>query len=265
MKTKLSTISEDDRLLIISANSGGGGWRMARLACCHSNVYWYTSKSNGQTPWDMTNDFSCTERLLAPNHFDRTLPCGNVMPIFGERISRFWDDNKWINKWRSIYNRLELPNKKLVYVSHDSPKEIRSWFPNCTIINIYEEDSSNSAKWHIKTSSNYRINHHYSGMKPDYKNNYQIMLDYIIQNKIDSSFKDIWLYQTHRTLTWSNELIDLYHKHEYQQCENENKLRQSQQELCDVNITWNTFDLSQLKVLGKLNGNFSKVFRNPRL
>jgi len=265
MKMKPCIISEDDRLLVISANSGGGGWKMARLSCCYENVYWYAHKTNGEYPWTMPEDYTCTERLLAKNHFDRKLPDDKTVPLFGERISRFWDNDEWMVKWNTIFDSLDLPNKMLVTVVHDSPAEIRQWFPNSFIINIFEEDSTNSSNWHLKTSANYRINHHFSGMKPDYKNKYAKVLDHIIVNKENATFKDIWLYNTFQTFEWDDETYNLYEQYEHHRIHCENKLRQSQSEYCNINTTWNTFNVDMLKpALGDLNDNHIKVYSNPR-
>lgn len=264
MKTTHSIISEDDRLLIVSANSGGGGWKMARLSCCYEGVYWYACDSNGDHPWTMPDDYECTERLLAKNHFNRYLPNGDVVPLFGERVSRFWNDDAWIQRWQRLYNQLDLPDKKLVFVSHDSPQELRNWFPNSFIINLYEDDSKNSSNWHLRTSANYRIDHHFSGMKPAYKNRYQNIIDLILNNKASPTFKDIWLYNTFQCFDWTDELYKLYEDYEHHRIHCENLLRQSQSAYCDINTTWNTFSVDILKALGKLDDNYTKVFGLPR-
>ena len=265
MKTVPYTISKDDRLLIISANSGGGGFKMARLSCCYQKVYWYSHKTNGEHPWTMPKDYTCTERILAKNHFDRKLPNGEVVPLFGQRVSRFWDDDGWIIRWQSIYNSMDLPDQMLVFVSHDSPIEIRQWFPNSTIINLFEEDSINSSNWHLKTSANYRIDHHLSGMKPFLKNQYALDLDYILKNKKNPMFRDIWLFQTLQRLDWDEEAYKLYDRHEHLRIACENKLRKSQSKYCDINTTWETFNVDLLKpLLGNLNKNYDKVYSNPR-
>jgi len=266
MKTTPYIISEDNRFLIISANSGGRGFAMGRIVCCHEDVYWYVNETNGKTPWDHTEDHTCTERKLAKNHFDRVLPCGNILPMFGERVSRFWDNEGWIFQWQYLIKNLDLPDKKLVYISHDSPKEIRSWFPNSTIINIFDDDSFDSSQWHLKTSANYRIDHHFSGMKPMEVNRYQGILNEIIENKENAMTRDIWLYSTFQTLDWDPELTKLYEQYEQHRIRCENKLRQMQTEYCDINITWKTLDIKILSpLLGKLDCNYDKVLRNSKL
>ena len=262
------TLSADDNFVIVSANSGGGGWKMARLSCCYENVYWYKYKSNGEYPWTMPEDYTCTERKLAKNHFDRILPDGKVVPLFGERVSRFWDDDAWMDRWRELYANLDLPDGKLVSVSHDSPFLLRKWFPNAFIINLYEEDSKVSADWHLQTSSNYRINHHFSGMRPEYKNAYAKKLDHIIVNKPwgeEATFKDIWLYDTHRLYEWTDDLYEEYKQHEYYTIGEENRMRKHQSMFCDINTTWDEFDVTILEpALGKINKNYGRVFSNPR-
>lgn len=266
MKMTHYTLSIDDNFVIVSANSGGRGWKMARLSCCYENVYWYKSKSNGEYPWTMPKDYTCTERKLAKSHFDRILFDGKVVPLFGERVSRFWDDDAWINQWRKLYNNLNLPNGKLVYVSHDSPSLLRRWFPNAFIINLYDDDSRVSADWHIQASSNYRIDHHFSGMKPNYKNAYAKKLDHIIANKSSAAFKDIWLYDTHRLYEWTDDLHEEYKKYEYSTVNKENEIRKDQYIFCDVNTTWNEFEVTMLEpVLGKLDNNYDKIFSKSRL
>jgi len=265
MKTTHSIISEDDRLLIVSANSGGGGWKMARLSCCYEHVYWYACDSNGEHPWTMPDDYDCTERLLAKNHFNRYLPNGDVVPLFGERVSRFWNDNAWMQRWQQIWNNLNLPDKKLVFVTHDHPIDIRSWFPNSTIINVYEEDSTNSSNWHLRTSANYRIDHHFSGMKPEYKNQYQQTIDTILANKSNAQFRDIWLYNTFRTFDWTDELTILYERYEHERLHCENLMRKQQSDYCNINTTWQTFTVDLLEpLLGPIDDNHTKIFRLAR-
>lgn len=259
------TLSTDDNFVIVSANSGGGGWKMARLACCYENVYWYKCKSNGDHPWTMPEDYTCTERKLAKNHFDRILADGKVVPLFGHRVSRFWNDDKWKAQWRKLYEQLKIPNGKLVFVSHDEPFLLRKWFPNAFIINLYEHDSRTSSNWHLQTSSNYRIDHHFSGMKPDYKNEYAKKLDHIITNKSDATFKDIWLYDTHHRYEWTDKLYTEYKEYEHYIIGEENRIRKHQLIFCDVNTTWSEFKVSMLEpALGKVNKNYDKVFSNPR-
>ena len=266
MKTAPSTISHDDRILVISANFGGRGWRMARLSTCYSGVYWYKSEKNGEFPWSFPKDFSCTERLLAPNHFDRHLSDGSVAPIFGERISRFWNNDNWKDRWIEIWNTLDLPEEKLVYVVHDEPKQIREWFPNSTIINLYDYDSKVSANWHLQTSANYRISHHFSDMKPDYRNHLQRTMDWIIDIKgSEAKFKDIWLCETHGVLEWNDELYEEYKQHEYQFVDEENWMRYDQREWADFTTTWDEFHPNQLKpFLGELDDNHTSVLGNSK-
>lgn len=261
MRTIPYTISEDDRLLIVSANSGGGGWKMARLSCCYDRVYWYADKNNGEHPWTLPDDYECTERILAKQHFNRILPNGDVVPLFGERVSRFWNDDEWMMRWQMLFYSLDLPDKKLVYVSHDSPKDIRTWFPNSTIINLYEEDSRNSSDWHLQTSANYRINHHFSGMKPAYQNRYQKMIDTILTSKKDPQTRDIWLYETFGTLQWTEELKSLYEEYEHHRIKCENHMRLQQADYCNLTTTWKTFNPDMLETfLGKLDDNHTKVY-----
>jgi hypothetical protein len=39
--------------LFILANQGAGGHRLGRIISCFNNVYWYSSKHNGEHPWDV--------------------------------------------------------------------------------------------------------------------------------------------------------------------------------------------------------------------
>lgn len=260
------TLSRDDNFVIVSANSGGRGWKMARLSCCYKSVYWYKCESNGEYPWTFPKDYTCTERTLAKNHFDRVLPDGKITPLFGERVSRFWNDNAWMHRWRELYNNLNLPNGKLVYVSHDPPQSLRNWFPNAIIINLYDDDSKVSANWHLQASSNYRIDHHFSGMKPDYKNTYAKKLDHIIASKPLATFKDIWLYDTYRLYEWTDNLYEEYKQYEYYTVNKENEIRKDQHIFCDVNTTWDEFKVTMLEpLLGELDNNYGKIFSKSRL
>ncbi len=264
------TISDEHKLIIISANSGGRGWKMARLTTCYEYVYWYKSKSNGEYPWTLPDNFECDERRLAKMHFDRKMPCGNIAPLFGYRVSRFWDDDGWKARWRELYDKLQKPTMDegqcLVYVSHEDPKTLREWFPNACIFCVYDKDSSVSAYWHLQTSAEYRIDHHFSGMKPDYRNNYQKTLDWIIEIRGDEAkFKDIWMYETHDKLEWNEELIAEYTQHELKTIDAENTLRYENREHADLTTTWDDFHVDLLKpFLGDLDANHTKILSPPQ-
>lgn len=182
------------KLLFISCNHGAGGHRLGRIVSCSDKVYWYAHKSNGYTPLDLPKQDICLERNIASHHFDRRLADNSMVPAIGERISLFWDDDEWLNNWNKIMNTLVIPNQYLVFVLHETPKQLRKWFPKSYIINLIDTDVENSLKRHLRSSSNFRIDVKHHGQKPAYKNKHQLDIDYCLSKSI-STMRKLWEYQ----------------------------------------------------------------------
>jgi len=237
---------ETYKLLLISANRGGGGWQFNRLLCCMEDIYWYDHPSNGKHPWQYVSENN-QETKWSPHHFDRLLPDGSVIPLVGERIACYWQDDAWLENWHTIMAQLKLPQGWISIMCHDCPRELRRWFPKACIINLIDDDPVNSGQRHYSTSANYRVNFKHRGQKPDYKTKFAELNEYIQTHSSTPKAKDRWLYQTHGHLSWNNDLEKQYLQHCIDQNIQQNKQKHQQKNYADINTTWNTLDLDKLQ------------------
>lgn len=224
------------KLLFISCNHGAGGHRLGRILSCFDSVYWYAHESNGYTPVDLPKQNICLERNIASHHYDRRLSDNSIVPAIGERISLFWNDDSWLDNWNKIMNTLVLPNKYLTFVLHETPKQLREWFPKSYIINMIDDDVEYSLKRHLKSSANFRINVKHHGQKPKYKNKHQNDIDHCI-NKSINTMQGLWEYQ--------NPNKD-YIENERQKMLSLNKSRLEQKAFSDHTMSWKNFSLPDL-------------------
>lgn len=230
------------KLLFISCNHGAGGHRLGRIISCFNSVYWYSHESNGKTPFDTPDQDICKERLIANYHYDRRLSDGSIVPAIGERISLFWNNDEWLHNWNRIMNTLSLPDQYLTFVLHETPKQLREWFPNSYIINFVDDDIERSLQRHLKSSSKFRIDVKHIGQKPQYKNKHQKDIDYCLSKSINT-MRELWEYQ--------NPTKD-YINNERQKMTSLNNSRIKQKSFSNHTMSWNNFNLPDL---GKLNTN----------
>lgn len=224
------------KLLFISCNHGAGGHRVGRIISSFDSVYWYSHPSNGILPQDVPEQKICKERLIANYHFDRRLSDDSMVPAIGERISLFWEDDGWLKNWNRIMNTLELPNQFITFVQHETPKQLREWFPESYIINFIDNDVEYSLKRHLKSSSNFRIDVKHIGQKPPYKNQHQKDIDHCLSNSINT-MRELWEYQ--------NPNKD-YVENERQKMILLNNERAEQKSFSDHTMSWEDFKLPDL-------------------
>lgn len=251
-----------NNLLLITSNQGAGGWRLSRLLSCHQRVYWFKTSENGEHPWSYPEtDSLCYEKAVSKHHYDREFSNKSKFPVLGERIAKFWDDDAWIDRWYDIIDTLDIDDT-LFYpiVVHDTPKTLREWFPDSTIINLIDDDPLYSCERHLTTSANFRINYHFSGMKPDYENEHQRMLNTILSIKPNAVYKDIYLFKHHHTLNWDNNTIKQYEKYERSHAIKQNNIRVLEQSFANFTMTWHNYNpISLESIFGTINENYKRI------
>lgn len=119
-------------LTIVTAMSGHGGHGLARkIAEGNLEYRWYDHRRNNKDDPDRFPELE-----LAQNHFRKRFSTGEVFPHLFDRISPL------INDITTYYNlaRGEIASisqgKRLVYVCHDTPEQIKEHFPNATVVQI---------------------------------------------------------------------------------------------------------------------------------
>lgn len=119
-------------LTIITAMSGHGGHTAARKIAENNPEYrWYDHPRNNK---DYLNKFP--ELNLAPNHFRKRFKDNTVFPHLFDRIETFLlDKEKYYSLVLDEINLLSK-GKCLVYVCHETPKKIKSRFPQSKVIQI---------------------------------------------------------------------------------------------------------------------------------
>ena len=250
----------DSQLMIISACPGAGGYRMSRILSCFENVYWYDHKNNGHTPWEFSQNGICKEQKFSKYHYDRILYNNQTIPLIGERIAKYWVDEKWLDNWHNLMQNINLSDN-FIYpiVVHDTPKQLRNWFPNSTIINLYDTNITATVDRHYKTSANYRVNFELKTQKPIYENNYQKDINYLIDVLPNPTVADLWLYQNYKTITWTDERKTNYRFSELNKIVLSHYKKIKEKKFADYNLCWKNLNLSQINNFGILDHNYEKL------
>lgn len=181
------------KLLIINSLQGAGGHRLGRILSCFEDVYWYSHPNNGLEPWSLALNNKIKESAISKYHYDRILSNGESIPLIGSRIEKYWDSPKWYDNWLSIMNTLDLPDKFLTFVVHDSPKYLRSFFPEAFIVNLIC-DPDKSTDRHMNTSAKFRIDFKLKGQRPDYKSVWVKASEQLLSKNKNATEADLWEY-----------------------------------------------------------------------
>lgn len=137
----MSTI---DDIIFVSFEPGNGGHRMARTIASLPEVHWYSNKDNGINPWNTHFEHTnIRQRYVAAKHFDRVTPYGTLPPTFDYAAGFFDDSDAYYNdiflpKFNTIAKHLD---KKIIYCTHSTPKQLQRYFPNSKIINVIPSDN----------------------------------------------------------------------------------------------------------------------------
>jgi len=169
---------------IVTAMSGHGGHTVARQIAENNNDYrWYDHPKNNPDHPD-----SFPELKIAQNHFKKRFQTGESFPQLFDRIESFLLDLD------AYYNLIEeeifniSQGKRLIYVCHETPKNIRKRYPDADIIQILPRESciEDVIDRHMKTHMKYPLQkniHNLPGRKPLLNKEYWNQQSWIENNK----------------------------------------------------------------------------------
>ena len=257
------------RYLLITANPGAGGHRLARLTACLNNVHWYSSEHNGINPWDTpqlkssTPDFIAGPRKIAPYHFQRIMGKNLYVPHIGERTIKFWNN---INEWKGMFNermeRITPPKEKyLMWLTHDDPNYLITIFPEAIIINLIDSDPTQVAERYLKTTAKFPYYYAFHGQHPRaYITDYDKELSYLHAQFPNMTFEDYWLYTNKKVYQWNELLKSEYKNYIHKEIQQYTRLRKQCNHSNVLNITWLTAKNELVKFLDStLEGQYEKL------
>jgi hypothetical protein len=119
-------------LTIVTAMSGHGGHGLARKIAEHNPDYrWYDHPRNNKE-----HPAKFPELDIAENHFRKRFSSNEVFPHLFDRIDSLINNEPAYYNLASNEIKLISQEKKLVYVCHDTPDQIKKKFPDSTVIQI---------------------------------------------------------------------------------------------------------------------------------
>lgn len=189
-------------LTIIVAMSGHGGHGLARTIAENNPEYrWYDHPKNNI---DHPDHFP--ELDLAKNHFRKRFADNSVFPHLFDRIDEFLKEDSVDNYYdlaKSEINTLSQ-GKKLIYVCHETPKNIKIKFPEANVIQILPTENilENVIERHMNTHMEYPIQSklHKLPMRDAMLNElYWSMRDWARDNK-NASLKNFRAYYLNKTV-----------------------------------------------------------------
>jgi hypothetical protein len=237
----MDTIFNNTNYLFILANQGAGGHRLGRIISCFNNVYWYSSKHNGEHPWDVFLDNTIAGKDISKYHYDRTL--GNkTVPVLGERILKWWDSEDWDKfyntTWLTEFKKITFPDNMIIHwVLHDTPAELHKKFPQAKIISLIDTDIELVTDRYMQTTAKFPCAINHFNLKPSYKNQYAHYVDELV----NPTEQQLW-FQINKNSTETD----------YINCIKENltllnNVRQSYVNKNYLTVTWGTLDIDILK------------------
>lgn len=119
-------------LTVVTAMSGHGGHGLARKIAEHNSEYrWYDHPRNNKE-----HPEKFPELNIAENHFRKRFSNNDVFPHLFDRIDTLINDE--LSYYALAANEIKLisQEKKLVYVCHETPNQIKKKFPEATVVQI---------------------------------------------------------------------------------------------------------------------------------
>lgn len=119
-------------LTIVTAMSGHGGHGLARkIAEGNLEYRWYDHPRNNKE-----NPEKFPELSIAENHFRKRFSNNDVFPHLFDRIDPLINDE--LSYYTLAANEIKSisQGKKLVYVCHETPDQIKKKFPEATVVQI---------------------------------------------------------------------------------------------------------------------------------
>jgi hypothetical protein len=250
-----------DKLIFVIASPGGGGHRLGRIICCFDNVFWYEAIRNGKYPWRIFPSDAVKGKTISSFHFDRRTAT-NMIPLVGERIERFWNDNDLYTLYSTVWDaqmdaagagEIINSNKSLVWVIHDTAEYILSKFPNAKIINLVDSNIDYIIDRYLKTTALFPIAIENKKLKPPYVNNHAKLLDELVEARsttllrnVEPTYRDFWAWENKQQLEYTNDLDDEYKSYV------SNLLTQQHVERIKespkyINVTWDNLNIDLIR------------------
>lgn len=140
--TIISDVYNNPNFVFVSFEPGSRGHTIGRVLCSLPEVYWYSNSDNGINPWNISHKCDwIIQRRVAPKHFDRTMPNGEVLPPVWDYVKDFVDCDTYYRdlfpaQFEVAQGQQYLNTHRLLYCTHSLPEEILTQFPNSRVINI---------------------------------------------------------------------------------------------------------------------------------
>ena len=135
-------VYNNPNFVFVSFEPGSRGHNIGRVLCSLPEVYWYSNLDNGINPWNVSHKSDwIIQRRVAPKHFDRTMPNGEVLPPVWDYVKDFVDCDTYYRdlfpaQFEKAQGQQYLNTHRLLYCTHSLPEEILTQFPNSRVINI---------------------------------------------------------------------------------------------------------------------------------
>jgi hypothetical protein len=248
-----------DRLLFVCASPAAAGYRLGRIISCLDNVYWYQSIRNGKYPWSVNikelppNHIGVVGRDISKYHFDRRTK-KNMIPLVGERVDRFWDDNDTDSYYNNVWVNLMTvagaddiisQGKYILWIVHDAPSILLNRFPNCKIINLLDDNINDVAARYLTTTSLYPINIKNPHIKPSYNSKFSQLLMSLEQFNQNPTHADFWAWTNHNVLKYTDSFKTEYHMQIIRELSELNRLKEVTHDRC-LNLSWKTFNVDDI-------------------
>lgn len=138
-------VYNNPNFVFVSFEPGSRGHNIGRVLCSLPEVYWYSSLDNGINPWNVSHKSDwIIQRRIAPRHFDRTMPNGEVLPPAWDYVKDFVDRDTYYSdlfpvQFKKAQGTKYLKTHQLLYCTHGLPPDILAQFPNSRVINVVAE------------------------------------------------------------------------------------------------------------------------------
>lgn len=138
----ISDVYNNPNFVFVSFEPGSRGHSIGRVLCSLPEVHWYSNLDNGINPWNVSHKCDwIIQRRVAPRHFDRTMPNGEVLPPAWDYVKDFVDCDTYYRdlfpvQFRKAQGQQYLNTHRLLYCTHGLPQDILLQFPNSRVINI---------------------------------------------------------------------------------------------------------------------------------
>lgn len=186
--------------IFISFEPGAYGHTIGRVLCSLPEIHWYSNSNNGINPWNLPKNKNIKQRIIAPKHFDRIMPNGQLLPPTWDYVKNFIPNKEiyyneyFLSQFKKAQGIEYLHTHKLLYCTHSLPAELLEQFPNSKIINVIA-DVDVTFNRYMKTTANfpaYLKLKWLNGESTEYGKFLKSVADKLGK---DFTVKDLWNYQ----------------------------------------------------------------------